>query len=249
MGALPTIADDVLILAVLSILRLSFPAGRAEVALFRLSAAAHARGIMWVIDATKVAPNLATTARDACLVDALVLLLLLLLGLRGRLSVVRIGGRGGGGGVGSSRRGFAVWSLGLGLGHGVAATASRPLLAAANQGGRARGTLRWEFGSVRGRRMGGWRWFFWLGEAVFLGLPRFAEGEKLLISGLREGGGGAERGLLQSRNKKKSPARTSPLGGRPCPLELPRLLSVRLLGKGCLVPLRGLLLVVSCTST
>lgn len=74
-GALPAIADDILVLPILSIFVLSLTAGRAEIALFGLSTAAHTGRIMWVVDTSKVASHLTTTAWDTCLVYALVLLL------------------------------------------------------------------------------------------------------------------------------------------------------------------------------
>lgn len=131
MVSLAAIADDILVFAVLSILRLPLAAGCAEVAFLGFSAAAHAGRIMGIVDTPKIASHLATTARNACLVYALVLLRLRLqLGLRGRIGVLWIGGRGSSGRGRSSRRGVAIRCLGLslGLGHGVAATASRPVL-------------------------------------------------------------------------------------------------------------------------
>lgn len=103
-GPLAAVADDVGILVadgggggvvvVGVVVVLALAAGRAKVALLGLSAAAHARRLVWVVDAAEVAPDLAAAAGDAGLVDTLVLL-----GDR------RGGRRGGGCGWGRRRRG------------------------------------------------------------------------------------------------------------------------------------------------
>lgn len=113
-GPLPSIAHYVLIhVATLAIVRLPLPPGSAEEALLTLTPAAHAGRIVGVVDAAKVTSYLAATARDACLIDALMLCV----------------GSGSGSG-GGALFGLMVLLVRLGLGPGVLAN------------GRARGCTR-----------------------------------------------------------------------------------------------------------
>lgn len=73
MQALPAIAYNVVIGVAVLAVRLALPPRGTEVAFFALAAAAHTGRIVGVVDAAQVASDLAATARDASLVDALVL--------------------------------------------------------------------------------------------------------------------------------------------------------------------------------
>lgn len=101
MSSLASIADYVVVgilaLALIAIvIGLSLPARGAEEALLALSAAAHARRVMGIVDGAEVASHLTAPARNTCLVDALVAGRpgsLLLLGGRGALVLARARGR------------------------------------------------------------------------------------------------------------------------------------------------------------
>lgn len=98
--------------------------GRAEVALLGLSAAAHTRRVVWIVDAAKITANLAATAGDAGLVHTFVLRVR----RGGRCGGGRGGGRRGGVGIVSGRPCFRLsrcLSLSLSLSHGVWRRASR----------------------------------------------------------------------------------------------------------------------------
>lgn len=70
---LAAVAHHVLVGVAVVLVRLSLAARGTKEALLALAAAAHARRVVRVVDAAQVAAHLAATARDARLVDALVL--------------------------------------------------------------------------------------------------------------------------------------------------------------------------------
>lgn len=110
MELLAAIADGVVVgIAELAVVRLALATGGAEEALLALAAAADAGRVVGVVDAAEVAADLAAPARDAGLVDALVL---------GRLAAGRRGPEAVSGPSSIGRAGRRDGTAVLGLGHG-----------------------------------------------------------------------------------------------------------------------------------
>lgn len=84
MDALPAVSNDVLVRVATIVVRLALTARGTEETLFALSSTAHTGRIMRVVNTAKVASDLAATARDAGLVDSLMLRVLCAWSILGR---------------------------------------------------------------------------------------------------------------------------------------------------------------------
>lgn len=144
----PAVADDVLILPLVLVVGLPLAAGGTEVAVLGLAAAADTWRVVGVVDAAKIAADLAATARDTCLVDPLMLGGLKLRSISSRICAGPLAGGGAGSWCGGRRPGLGIVSAtcagaaAIGalrrsfLSHGVPMASGPQNSKAATEGGR-----------------------------------------------------------------------------------------------------------------